>query len=132
MIRRTLERLEGGPGREVQLGLDSTGEVAWRQSARDLLSTAGGWQARLRVLGVRRADRVALDLPRGPDLLAAHLAALSAGCTLIPLNPALTKGERKRVLERAEVHTLICSDETPGRRGGLESFALRVECEISR
>jgi malonyl-CoA/methylmalonyl-CoA synthetase len=113
VIRRILEHLEADRRREIQAGLDATGRVGWRQSAGELLEQTGGWQARLRALGVGAGDRVALDLPRGPHLVPAHLAALAGGATLVPLNPSLSAEERARVLERAEVRALLGPDERP-------------------
>lgn len=117
MIRRTLERLEAEPDRELQRGLDAAGDVAWSLRGRDLLERAGGWQTRLAELGATRGDRVALDAARGPDLLAAHLAVLAQGCTLVPLNPALAQAERQRVLERAEVKAVLGRNERPSGGG---------------
>jgi malonyl-CoA/methylmalonyl-CoA synthetase len=119
VIRRILENLEADPGREVQAGLDPAGRVAWRQRAGELLERSGRWQGRLRALGVGPGDRVALDLPRGPDLVAAHLAALAAGAALVPLNPALSAAERARVLERADVRALLGPDERPAATAAL-------------
>ncbi|MBB6421373.1 non-ribosomal peptide synthetase [Streptomyces sp. AK010] len=42
---------------------------------------------RLRALGVRRGDRVAVRLPRGTDLVIALLAVLKAGAAYVPLDP---------------------------------------------
>jgi acyl-CoA synthetase (AMP-forming)/AMP-acid ligase II len=108
-----LEALEAGRTRELSIGLDRAGEVTWRQEGEALLGRVGGWQARLRRLGARPGDRVAIDVARGPDLLPAHVAALASGTTLVPVNPALAPDERRRILERAEPRVVLGSGESP-------------------
>jgi malonyl-CoA/methylmalonyl-CoA synthetase len=110
-----LEEFEAGRSRELSIGLDRAGEVAWRLSGEALLGRVGGWQARLRALGAGRGDRVAIDVPRGPDLLPAHVAALASGATLVPLNPALAPEERERILARAEPRVLLGPEHAPDR-----------------
>lgn len=114
MIRETLEALDAHASKEVLRGLDASGAQAWRCTGADVLRAVGGWQARLRELGVRAGDRVAIDVPRGPDLLPTHLAALASGACVVPLNPALTAAERARVLQRAEPAALLDAAERPG------------------
>ncbi len=114
MIRRVLEALEAAGERELYAGIDSQGERSWSLSANELLATVGGWQQELRAHGVRPGDRVGIELPRGPELLPAHVATLASGATVVPINPALTAAERARVLERAELKTLL----EPTARGG--------------
>jgi acyl-CoA synthetase (AMP-forming)/AMP-acid ligase II len=48
---------------------------------------------RLASLGVRRADRVALALPNGPDIVLLLLAITALGAAAAPLNPAYTETE---------------------------------------
>ena len=114
MIRRMLEALEANGERELYAGVGSQGERSWSLPANELLATVGGWQQELRTRGVRPGDRVGIDLPRGPELLPAHVATLASGATVVPINPALTDAERVRVLERAELKTLL----EPTARGG--------------
>ena len=116
MIRTALERLESDPAREAVVGLDAGGGVCWRRSARQVLEAIGAWQAWLDLHGVKPGERVALDLPRGPELLPAHLAVLASGACAVPINPALSEHERARVLERAEARALLGADaERPAR-----------------
>jgi len=122
LIRRILDALEANGGREVYGGLDARGEPAWSLQARELLAAVGAWQAELRDRGVRPGDRVGIDLPRGPELLPAHVATLAAGATVVPMNAALSGAERKRVLEKAELRTLLAPGERP-RRGGVPQLS---------
>jgi acyl-CoA synthetase (AMP-forming)/AMP-acid ligase II len=108
-----LESFEAGRSRELWVGLDRAGDVAWRLTGEALLGRLGGWQARLRTLGARPGDRVAIDVPRGPDLLPAHVAALASGATLVPLNPALAPEERARTLERAAPRVVLGPEHAP-------------------
>ena len=114
MIRKILEALEATGAGEAMRGLDREGRATWRRSGMELLGAAGGWQGLLDERGVVAGDRVALEVPRGPELLPAHLGALALGATLVPLNPALRPVERKRVLERAEVRAILGPEDRPG------------------
>ncbi len=114
MIERCLEALERSGEREAQLGLDAGGAPSWRRSGREVLRDAAAWQHWMRGEGVGSGDRVAIDLPRGPDLLPAHLAALALGATVVPLNAALAPEERRRVLERAAPRALADASVRPG------------------
>jgi len=116
VIRCTLEALERVADRDLITGLDAAGAVAWRHSGHDVLRAVAAWQAELAARGVQPGDRVAIDLPRGPELLPAHLAALASGATVVPINPALSPSERERVFERAELRTLIEPHDTPRTR----------------
>jgi malonyl-CoA/methylmalonyl-CoA synthetase len=109
-----LEALERIGDREAMRGIDRRGESTWSRSGVDLLSATGGWQTLLRERNVQPGDRVALDVPRGPELLPAHLAALAAGAAVVPINPALSAAERERVLAHAEPRAMIGPDDTPG------------------
>ena len=115
MIERALAALEAAGDREVWTGLDASGEVEQRLGARALAGRVGAWQDHLDRNGVRPGQRVAIDLPRSPDLLAAHLAVLASGACAVPLNPALRPAERERVLARAEPSCLLDSAGSAGR-----------------
>ncbi len=90
------------------------------------LDSASSSGNRYSTRGVRPGDRVGIDLPRGPELLPAHIATLASGATVVPINPALTAAERARVLERAELKTLLeptAQSGRPGRPGLAQSPA---------
>jgi malonyl-CoA/methylmalonyl-CoA synthetase len=117
MIRRILGALEEGRRRTLLRGLDGRAEVAWSLSGEQILARVGAWQALLHARGVGVSDRVAIDLSRGPELLPAHVAVLAAGATVVPINPALPPGERKRVVARADLRTLLEDSDTPEEHG---------------
>ncbi len=127
MIERTLAALEAAGEREVLTILDVEGAVAFRRTAREVLAEVGGWQAYLRARGVGPGERVAIDLPRAPELLPAHLAVLACGACVVPLNPALASAERERVLARAEPACVLGADEQPDRAGVVQLAALDLE-----
>jgi malonyl-CoA/methylmalonyl-CoA synthetase len=115
VIRAALERLESRSTEDALVALDERGEAVRRYSGGEVLERAGAWQALLGERGVGPGDRVAIDLPRGPELLPAHLAALAAGACVVPINPALPRADRGRVLERAQAVTVLeREDERPG------------------
>jgi long-chain acyl-CoA synthetase len=51
--------------------------------------------------GLRTGDRVALQLPTGSDFVTLYLGALRAGLVVVPMNPAYTEPEVRRVLSDA-------------------------------
>jgi malonyl-CoA/methylmalonyl-CoA synthetase len=123
LVERTLEALREGADRDLLVGLDDSGRRQFALRGAELLERAGAWQAELRARGALPGTRVAIDLPRGPDLLAAHLAALAQGAAIVPLNPALAAPERARVLERASPRALLAAGDRPGRAGPLRVLA---------
>jgi malonyl-CoA/methylmalonyl-CoA synthetase len=127
VLRRILESLESAGDREAMCGLDARGAPAWTRSGRELLGAIGGFQAALRARGVGAGDRVALDVPRGPDLLPAHVAALALGAAVVPINPALTADERRRVTERADLSGLLGPHDPAGPPGAPELAAREAQ-----
>ncbi len=120
MIRRILEVLEEKREQTLLSGLDARAEIAWERSGGDLLARIGAWQRLLLDRGVRPGDRVGVDVPRGPELLPAHLAVMSSGAAVVPLNPALTPVERSRVLERADLRAHLGASDVPDRGGTIQ------------
>jgi len=55
--------------------------------------------ARLRAAGIERGDRVALCLPNTPQFVASYLGALKLGAIAVSVNPALTGGEIRFILD---------------------------------
>ncbi len=122
MIQETLEALEIQRQRVVVQGLNEAAELIWSQTGDELLLAIGGWQQTLADTGVHPGDRVGVDLPRGPELLASHLAILAMGACVVPLNPALSARERERLLERATLRTLL---DSSSQRAGAAKPRLR-------
>jgi malonyl-CoA/methylmalonyl-CoA synthetase len=113
LVERAFAALREGAERELLIGVDESGRRSFAQTGRELLERAGGWQAELEARGVTPGARVMLDLPRGPELLAAHLGALAQGAWIVPVNPSLAPAERARVLERAQPSAALRSRDLP-------------------
>ncbi len=80
--------------------------------------------ARLAGLVRGRADdgprRVGVLMERGPDAYAAVLAALLAGATYVPINPAHPVGRVRRTIEVADLDVIVCD---PAGMAVLETLA---------
>jgi malonyl-CoA/methylmalonyl-CoA synthetase len=63
-------------------------------------------------LGVRRGDRVAIQVEKSPAAVLLYLACLRRGAIAVPLNPAYTAVEMAHFLADAEPRLLVCD---PGR-----------------
>lgn len=79
---------------------------------------AFGWAGRfanvLRENGLKKGDRVAVQVEKSPEALFLYLASLMAGVTYIPLNPAYTAAELQHILSDAEPGLVICSPDKMG------------------
>ncbi len=61
-------------------------------------------------LGVRKGDRVGMNLPNCPQYLIANYAALSLGAIVVNLNPMYTTAELKHATEKTGLTTLFTFD----------------------
>jgi long-chain acyl-CoA synthetase len=61
-------------------------------------------------LGVRKGDRVGMNLPNCPQYLIANYAALFLGAIVVNLNPMYTAAELKHATEKTGVTTLFTFD----------------------
>jgi acyl-CoA synthetase (AMP-forming)/AMP-acid ligase II len=80
--------LQGGDSPALVVGEDGRA-LSYAQLATRVETLAG----RLAAAGVRRADRVALSLPNGPEYIQLFLAITALGAAAAPLNPAYTEAE---------------------------------------
>lgn len=76
---------------------------------------------RLRAMGVRPEDRVALLLPRSPEAVTAMLGVLKAGAAYVPLDPGHPAARLADILDDAAPAALVTTtavrDRCPGYRG---------------
>ncbi len=72
--------------------------------------------------GVGRGDRVAVQLPRRPEVLALNVACARLGAVYVPLNPAYTDREVRGLLDDAAPALLV-------RDGPLEHPVARASCD---
>ncbi len=62
--------------------------------------------------GIKKGDRVAVQVEKSPHVLFLYLACLRAGFVYLPLNTAYTKTEFSYFLENAEPSLVVCKTET--------------------
>jgi fatty-acyl-CoA synthase len=67
--------------------------------------------ARLHALGVRRGDRVLLDMQNCPQLLIAHFAILRANAVVVPVNPMNRAEELKHYITDADAKVAITTGD---------------------
>ncbi|AXG77699.1 non-ribosomal peptide synthetase/type I polyketide synthase [Streptomyces paludis] len=73
----------------------------------------------LRALGAGRGERVAVLLPRGPELITALLGVLKSGAAYLPIDPAVPTSRLTALLEDATPALLLTSGTTLARHPGL-------------
>lgn len=89
------------------------GEV--RMSYRTLDAAANRLAHGLRQRGVGRGQRVAICLPRSPELLVALLAVMKAGAAYVPLDPDYPPGRLEQILSDAKPALTLTSAATRRR-----------------
>ncbi|HSK40317.1 MAG TPA: malonyl-CoA synthase [Arenibaculum sp.] len=80
-------------------------------SYRDLDETSGRYARLLADLGVRKGDRVAVQVEKSAQAIFLYLACLRAGAAYLPLNTAYTKAEIEYFLGDAEPVAVVCRPE---------------------
>src|SRR5215471_12555309 len=99
---------------------------------RDLGAQVNALVTRLNQLGLGRGDRIAMALPNGLEVIAALLAAATAG-TAAPLNPAYTRDEFKFYLEDTGARALIVPpDDGVEARAAAGDNVLIIETSVDR
>lgn len=84
---------------------------AWRAlSWSELAATARRYAAGLRRAGLEAGDRIAIQVPNGPDWLAIDWAAHSLGLVTVGLFPDETPAGAARLLEDCEARLLVTRD----------------------
>ena len=78
-----------------------------KRSYASLLKDAKRFSAGLRALGVKKGDRVAIDLPNCPQFLIAFFGALRIGAVVVPCNPLYTPPELRLQLADAGAETIV-------------------------
>ena len=78
-----------------------------KRSYGSLLKDAKRFSAGLRALGVKKGDRVAIDLPNCPQFLIAFFGALRIGAVVVPCNPLYTPPELRYQLADAGAETVV-------------------------
>jgi malonyl-CoA/methylmalonyl-CoA synthetase len=65
-------------------------------------------------LGVRKGDRVAVQVEKSPEAIFLYLACARAGASYLPLNTAYQRAEIEYFLGDAEPRVMVCRPETAG------------------
>ena len=78
-----------------------------KKSYASLWKDAKRFSAGLRALGVKKGDRVAIDLPNCPQFLVAFYGALRIGAVVVPCNPLYTPPELRYQLADAGAETIV-------------------------
>lgn len=78
----------------------------------DLHETSGRYARLLGDLGVRKGDRVAVQVEKSPEAIFLYLACLRAGAAYLPLNTAYTKAEVAYFVGDAEPAVVVCRPES--------------------
>ena len=78
---------------------------------RDLSQNVGRSAAALQKLGISKADRVALLLPKGLEFIELHLATMALGAMVLPLNPGYRPEEIAYFLFDSEANLLVTYQE---------------------
>ena len=88
----------------------------------DLERETGRIAACLQAQGLKKGDRVAVQVEKSPRALFLYLACLRAGLVYLPLNPAYPEPELDFFLGDAKPGLLVCRPESQSR---LETLAFR-------
>lgn len=81
----------------------------------ELLQRSGRLAGRLRVLGVRADDCVAVYMERSVELIVSMLAILEAGGVYVPLDPSDPERRTGMVIERLRPALIVAERDVPGR-----------------
>ncbi len=82
-----------------KIAIDFEGDI-WTYGR--LISTVGRTALFLKKMGIKKGDRVAIQLPKGMEFICLHLAVQSLGAVTLPLNPAYSQEEIKYFLSDSE------------------------------
>ncbi len=77
----------------------------------ELMRLAERLAARLHALGVRKGDRVMLDMQNCPQLVIAHFAILRANAVVVPVNPMNRAEELKHYITDPDAKVCICTGD---------------------
>ncbi|MGH7708887.1 MAG: benzoate-CoA ligase family protein [Vulcanimicrobiaceae bacterium] len=78
----------------------------------ELDAAVRGFGAALQARGVRRGERIAIILPDGLAFAVAFFGALAIGAVAVPINPLLTAGDHRNILEDCDACGLVCEPAT--------------------
>ena len=74
----------------------------------DMEAASGRYARLLSALGVRKGDRVAVQVEKSAEAIFLYLACLRAGAVYLPLNTAYTRHEIEYFVTDAEPGVIVC------------------------
>ncbi|GEO40544.1 malonyl-CoA synthase [Skermanella aerolata] len=89
----------------------------------DLEAVSGRYARLLSAIGVRKGDRVAVQVEKSPEAIFLYLACLRAGAVYLPLNTAYTRHELEYFVSDAEPSAIVCR---PGQEGVFSAGSAHV------
>jgi fatty-acyl-CoA synthase len=89
--------------------------LTWSEVQRAAVALAGFLK---HSCGVRRGDRILLDLQNGPEFVIACFAILRADAVMVPVSPMNLAGELAHYLEDSDAKVAICDPELAERFAG--------------
>ncbi|MFF0591614.1 AMP-binding protein [Streptomyces sp. NPDC003781] len=95
-----------------------------------LADLARGFGAWLDARGVRRGDRLVVQLPSTRELVALFYGAASRGVVFVPLNPGMKRFHLESVLANAEPALIVSAGERAGRLRGISSVPVHELAEL--
>lgn len=93
---------------ETEPGTDNARTVTYG----DLEALTGRYANLLADLGLKKGDRVAVQVEKSVENIILYLATVRAGGVFLPLNPAYTKAEVEYFLTDAEPHVFVARPES--------------------
>jgi malonyl-CoA/methylmalonyl-CoA synthetase len=93
--------------------------AARRYSYGDLDRLSAALGHRLRALGVKKGDRVAVQVEKSPQAVFLYLACLRIGAVYLPLNTGYTLRELDYFFDDAEPRVIVCDPAKEREVGGL-------------
>lgn len=104
----------------IAMELPDRGGSAW--SFDDLSAGAGRYAGFLDALGLKKGDRVAVQVGKSPEALLVYLACLRGGFAFMPMNTAYRSEEVDYLVGNAEPALVICD---PSRESEIAEIAKR-------
>jgi long-chain acyl-CoA synthetase len=82
--------------------------------------------AQLRKRGVRKSDRVAVMVPNCCELAALYFACIYLGAVIVPINPALSKGDVEFILASCKPVVIVASASCADAIRGMHPHVVRL------
>ena len=122
-IRETITEIIRRRERNIfLLDADSGAEITYGEFHRMACAVA----AELSRRGLRKGDRVAVMLPNCCELAVFYFACIYLGAVVVPINPALAKGDVGFILENCKPKMLVTSESCTARVGNLHANVIRL------